>query len=165
MTKNNTTDEFSEENSFHEVPKMINVLSILTFVGSGLTILVAILVYFIAPFIRSTNEKNMELINSQGGSGNEIIDNMMESSIDALNYMEEIYLGYFITAILCITGAFLMRKLKKLGFYIYSIATIISISVPFYFLGFGLASLNYIFPIIIGITFIILYGVNLKHLK
>ena len=89
----------------------------------------------------------------------------MEDSANAFQYLDEIYIMYIIVGIFSIIAALMMRKLKKTGYFIYSIVTLLYIVFPFILIGLNLASLGYLFNALIGITFIILYGVNLKHLK
>ena len=154
-----------EDNFPDQVPQMINVLTILTFIGSGLSFITYLGLYFMIPFIKSTNEKNMELIQNSDRPQNEFLDGVIESGQAAMEYMEEIYLMNVIVAIFCIIAAIMMRKLKKTGYYLYVLATLVYMIFPFVLLGFGLASIGYILSVLIGTTFIILYGVNLKHLK
>lgn len=70
-----------------------------------------------------------------------------------------------IMCILCLVGALMMWNLKKTGFYIYTLAQVVTIAAPFIWvggLGGGLVGiLGAIFPII----FIILYALNLKHMR
>lgn len=70
-----------------------------------------------------------------------------------------------LAAIVCLIGVFMMWKLKKTGFYIYTLAQVVTVAAPFIFVG-GLAgglmaTLGAIFPVI----FIILYALNLKHMS
>ncbi len=77
-----------------------------------------------------------------------------------------------VSSVLCALGAFFMFKLKKIGFFIYLFGQILMMSYTVYsslaikvpglggfFTSMGLIAL--IFPI----AFIIMYGVNYKHLK
>jgi hypothetical protein len=69
---------------------------------------------------------------------------------------------------LCFYGALQMRKLKKTGFYIYTVGELLPIIVNIILLGFGIA-FNGVIPIILGlaipILFVVLYAMQLKHLK
>lgn len=78
-----------------------------------------------------------------------------------------------LAAIICFVGVLMMWKLKKTGFYIYVVGEVVPIisgiiivgaSGLFSFAGGFMAmimALSYIFPI----AFLIMYGLNLKHLK
>jgi len=58
-------------------------------------------------------------------------------------------------------GAIMMWKLKKTGFYLYVAANIIAAILPMVWLGSAFAIMGFIWPVI----FIVLYAINLKHLK
>lgn len=78
-----------------------------------------------------------------------------------------------LAAVICFVGVLLMWKLKKTGFYIYVVGEIAPIIVGIIVLGaaglFSFAGgffakimvLAYVFPI----AFLIMYGLNFKHLK
>ena len=77
-----------------------------------------------------------------------------------------------VSSVLCALGAFFMFKLKKIGFFIYLIGQIsmmtysvyssLAIKIP----GFGgfMTSMGLI-ALIFPIAFIVMYGINFKHLK
>ena len=100
-----------EDNFPDQVPQMINVLTILTFIGSGLSFITYLGLYFMIPFIKSTNEKNMELIQNSDRPQNEFLDGVIESGQAAMEYMEEIYLMNVIVAIFSIIAGIVLRKL------------------------------------------------------
>lgn len=74
---------------------------------------------------------------------------------------------------LCLGGALLMFKLKKIGYYIYIPGQVLPVVGSFLavnsvlgggmFAGFGYIAL--IFGSLFSIAFIIMYGLNLKHMK
>ncbi|MFN6038665.1 MAG: hypothetical protein ACK452_09365, partial [Bacteroidota bacterium] len=68
--------------------------------------------------------------------------------------------GYALTYALMLTGAIMVWKLKKLGFFLYVGGNILNIVLP---LAFGLPF--DILGTVIVIIFIVLYFLNLKHLK
>ena len=51
-----------------------------------------------------------------------------------------------------------MWKMQKIGFFLYTGANVVSIIMTIVYSGFGVG-------IIISALFIVLYGLNLKHLK
>ena len=65
----------------------------------------------------------------------------------------------FVTVLISLFGVIKMWKLQKIGFYLYVAANVISIVMGIIYSGFGVTSL--VFPAV----FIVLYGLNLKHLK
>jgi hypothetical protein len=58
-----------------------------------------------------------------------------------------------------------MWGLKKMGFYLYLIAQILMLIIPFIFLPTLVAMAGFIVGIIFTAAFIIMYAVNLKHLS
>ena len=66
---------------------------------------------------------------------------------------------------LCFFGALQMRKLKKMGFSLYILGDIVPFAIGI-FVGFDtFATVGYVIFTIIAVLFIILYAVQLKHLK
>lgn len=77
-----------------------------------------------------------------------------------------------LVAVLCIFGAVLMYQLKKNGFYMYLGGCVLSTAISFlamsHLMPSGLAWVGYITVILstlVSVAFIIMYGVNLKHMK
>ncbi|HEY4797690.1 MAG TPA: hypothetical protein VII99_01320 [Bacteroidia bacterium] len=61
-------------------------------------------------------------------------------------------------------GAFMMWQLKKSGFYLYTLGQLAQIIVPFIVVGGLMGGMMGIVTGIFGVAFIIMYGVNLKHM-
>lgn len=71
-----------------------------------------------------------------------------------------------IVALLSAYGAFLMYKLNRKGFTVYVGAKIIGIVLPLAILGFNMVTgFAFGFSAFIGMIFVILYGVNRKHMS
>jgi hypothetical protein len=68
-------------------------------------------------------------------------------------------------ALLSLLGVFLIFKLKKNGFYLYSVVNLFWMLVPVYFIGMEAGMMMLGFGALITILFIILYAVNLKHME
>lgn len=135
-TANDILDDV--KNSDGKLPQMLNVLTILTFVGAGLGALVALLA----------------LIGAGAALGN--IPGFAAGGGGSLTV-------YFILVLLanaaCIYGAIQMRKLSKMGFYIYVAGQAIALIGLFAFVGFAVMAV--IWPAL----FIGLYSTQLKELK
>ena len=81
-------------------------------------------------------------------------DNIRKSSLISL-----------LSCILTLTGALLMWMLRKMGYYLYVAGIIVSILGPFAVFGGGFMGIMAGgISAFVGILFIILYGVNLRHL-
>ena len=123
-------------------PTFLTVLCILTFIGSGLSALF-LLIGLVAAGALASWLGNIPGMGDMGGLGS----------------------GYLVIvlvlALASLYGAIMMWKLKKMGFYLYSGANVIALVVPI-IMASGKFS---VFGLIITALFIILYGLNLKHLK
>lgn len=150
-----------------KIPSMLNTLTILTFIGSGFSLLGSIISLVSLPQMR---EKVKEGIKNAKMSGEQPADeaDMLEVITEGVNIMldngEALYTVAITTAILCIFGAILMRKLKKSGFFIYTSACILNVVFPLTLVGFGLFGLGILIGGLVSILFIILYSVNLKEM-
>lgn len=144
------------------VPTFLKVLCILTFVGAGFAILGSIYSLFMNDFTIKTLENNPFMQNS-----GEYIALMKKWGLlgGLLNLLG---------ATLCLVGALVMWKLKKSGFYIYVLGQILPFVVLYGLMGgktpsmgfmSGFVAVGQVIGIIFPLAFVIMYGVNLKHLK
>jgi hypothetical protein len=115
-------------------PVFLTVLCILTFIGSGLALLFALLGLIAAGAIDSMMSSFPMPTGASAGP--------LKSIILLILYGASLY------------GAILMWQLKRIGFYLYTVAQVIIL-----ILGFGVLSL------IFTAAFIIMYGVNLKYME
>ena len=142
MAEAPTVDATEQKPQEEGRPTFLTVLCILTFIGSGLSTL-AYLILLVAAGAASGFLSSIPGMGDIGGLGS----------------------GYFliilVLALASLYGAIMMWKLKKMGFYLYSGANVIAFIVP---LVMASADFSY-FGLIITVLFIILYGLNLKHLK
>lgn len=149
-----------------KIPEMINVLSILTFIWSGISILFSLWGFAKA---KSSYEAatTMDMDKMPG-----FFKNMMGS-----DYIEKARLAYenrvpllllgIIGCVLCIYGAMQMRQLKKNGFYIYTIGEIVvPIITAAIFMGMStLTGTGSMIGLCIYVLFIVLYATQLKYMK
>lgn len=154
-------------------PTFLTVLCILTFVGAGIGFLGA--VYGLAT-IQSTIaqlEQSRDSLSELGSTFGDDFNDIMASQIEVTKKYG------LISAILntvgnglCLLGAFWMWSLKKNGFYVYIIGQILPLIASFGLMGgmdlgmfAGLAVGAMIVGAMIPVAFIIMYGLNLKHMK
>lgn len=95
-----------------------------------------------------------------------IFAQMMDMSIEMLDYQGLALIISFLTIVLGSIFVYMMYKLKKTGFYLYSGLHILVGLAPLFYLtingGLGLAvAIN----LVITGVFILLYGLNVKHMK
>lgn len=156
-------------------PLFLKVLCILTFIGSGYGIINSAITYFKADDISNivSNVKikmNDDLKRKNVRNPDKVIflNKIMNnaSQISTPENLRKNSIGNFITYALCLFGALLMWHLRRVGFYIYTLATVVSIVLPFYLFGSNfLTNLSGGFLGFIGILFIIFYAMNLKSMK
>lgn len=156
-------------------PLFLKVLCILTFIGSGYGLINSAVTYFNADKIanmviqvktqmnedlKRKNARNPEKVNFF----NKIMANA--SSMSSPENLRKTSIGNCITSLLCLLGALLMWNLRRVGFYIYTLGTLISIILPFYMFGSNfLTNISAGFLGFIGILFVIFYAMNLKSMK
>lgn len=163
-----TTDAINWEVDKNKLPSTLNVLTILTFIGSGLALISTIWGLFKAPpsetdlqEMQDKLDKAPDFIKSFSGSHLvELTRKSMENRIPIM-VLSLVALG------LCIYGAIQMRDRKKLGFYLYVIGELflpfISMAI---FIGLDLyGGFALGIAILIPAVFIILYASQLKHLS
>lgn len=156
-------------------PLFLKVLCILTFIGSGYGIINSAVTFFKADEIanivkqvktqmnddlKRKNERNPDKVNFL----NKIMANA--SSMSSPENLRKTSIGNCITSLLGLLGALLMWNLRRVGFYIYTLGTLISIILPFYMFGSNfLTNISAGFLGFIGILFVIFYAMNLKSMK
>lgn len=140
------------KNEDGSLPQFLNVLTILTFVGSGLGIISNIWGFFALGSLKS-------LAGNLGSLGD---------ATGLAKYLAnaEIIIGVAILACIgSIVGALQMRKLKKTGFYIYAASNVVALAVALILGGSYVMAGMGIVNILVTVAFIVMYGMNLKHMK
>jgi hypothetical protein len=110
---------------------------------------------------------SMELFEQE--TGNPLLNSIMEDTqmvfVNTLKYFKEIQIGNIMALFFGALSVYLMYSLKKIGFYLYILYSIIIPSIQIYFLGSSMVIIAIVaFSGIVGIAFIIMYGVNLKRM-
>jgi hypothetical protein len=161
----NNQDILTQNETTNKLPQMLNVLTILTFVGSAIALIGGIYNYFTV--CKSVEDLTSKLEDLDLGNGT--MAKMMQSSLEIANKNCEnklsILLVTIVGALLCLFGALLMRKLKKHGFLIYTAGELITPLASIVILGLGsMMGMLMLTGLIVPIVFIILYGLQRKHL-
>lgn len=152
-----------EQTDVKKLPGMLNVLTILTYIGSAFAAIGAIYSYFTISssykLMQQYNTMTDGLTNSEGKLAQSIMSQsteMIKKQYD--NRLMILILG-LAGAILCFYGAMQMRNLKKQGYMIYVVGELLPILSFAIFIGFGglFAGLGMIFTTLISVLFIILY--------
>jgi hypothetical protein len=149
-----------------KLPDMLNVLTILTFIGCGLGLISSIYGYLNA---RSGYEKLVEAQGQLDSAPAFLRSFMGPEAVEMARKSYENRLPILILSLvsyaLCIYGALQMREFKKTGFGIYTIGELLPLVAGLIFFGarsfsgFGLIGLLFM------ALFIILYATQLKYLR
>lgn len=161
------TDDF-------EAPKLstgLNVLTILTFIGSALQMIGAVFQFLGADKNYQEKDKMLAQANSDQMPGwakammpdpavyEEMVTRNMENKVPIL------LLTLAATA-LCIYGAMQMRKLKKQGYAIYLVGELLPFVTSALFLGaFAFKGMGFMFGLAIVAIFVLLYTLQRKNLR
>ncbi len=164
-------------------PAFLTVLCVLTFIGTGI-MLTSSLFQIKDTFFRTAqeliDEQQVKLAQAEAMMPG-ITDKMSDMILEMAPYRIPGWLIGFLGNLLTLTGAIMMWRLKKIGFFIYVFAELVPffISIAFMhglkamtgaFSAFGSAfeSLGIailILMLIFDFAFIIMYAVNLKHMS
>jgi hypothetical protein len=164
-TTTRSTDLFPQQKK--ELPGMLNVLTILTFIGCALSYLGAIWGYIDSSNYEEKRAETEKLLDEAGE--NQMVAKMLEGSLDIMQRSHEhryiLLLSGLLFTTLCLIGAMQMRKLKKSGYTLYLIGELVPIIIFAALVGFSIAGgIMIIFSAVIALVFVILYTTQRKHL-
>lgn len=158
-----------------ERPTFLTVLCILTFLGSGWGALDGVIDYInadeaetVTALVEDAMDDAMDDIQDSEMSDSQI--DMMEGLMDGVTSSlteENIKNSSLVTILSCLltlAGALLMWNLNKKGYYLYILGTVIAIVGMTMIFGGLVGAVAAGFTGFIGILFIVLYGVNTKHM-
>ena len=145
-----------------ELPTMLNVLTILTFICSALVFVFGIIGYF-------TVCDNAEKMASQdmpemGGMLGNMMEDAIELSIKQCDNRLVVLVATLVTSALCFFGAFMMRGRKKQGFMVYLIGELLGPVSMMLILGSMAMGGMAIAGVVISVLMVILYASQRKHL-
>lgn len=124
-------------------PTLLTVLCILTFIGSGLSVLIFLLAAVLFGVMADVLADIPGMSMMTGGG-------------------TVFFIVMFILAFVSLFGAIKMWGLKKIGFYLYTAAQVLMIIVPLVLIEGAKVG---VFGIVITLIFIILYAINLKAME
>lgn len=147
-------------------PDFLNVLTILTFIGSGLEVISAIYAYFSAPkSYAAAQEVQGKLEDAPAFVKSLTGPDMVEMARKQLENRTPILLLTLVACALCVYGAIQLRNLKKIGFSFYLVGEVLPIITSFVFIGAGVfGGVTLAFSLLFPLLFIILYATQLKKL-
>jgi hypothetical protein len=165
MEQQHTSPETTSTNN-RTRPGFLTVLCILSFVGIAFVVISALfnLFSYNSPASRNVLDQMGPLVNS-------VVQGIDFERMIYLSQIREII--NIVAALICLAGVIMMWKLKKIGYFIYLVGEVAPIitsvvlffnfsSNPFISLVFWIGNaLAFVF----SAAFIIMYGVNLKHMS
>jgi len=165
--------ETSAVSSPKKRPDFLTVICILTFIGSGFGIINNVTNYLNADVLtemgKQAIDQTREKVDSESsGEGKKLADQMM-SGASAMMDKKKLKQNYLLTVlsnIMTLAGALLMFRLRKSGYWLYVAGIVVLVATPVVIFGTGnllSMSITMLFAAI-GILFIILYSLQLKHL-
>jgi hypothetical protein len=150
-----------------KIPSMLNVLTILTYIGNGLGVISSFYTYFTAPSNYDKIVQAQDKLDQVPGFLKSLMGpDPVGTARRSLDNRLAILLLSLVGCVLCFYGALQMRKLKKTGFSIYIIGDLVPYIALVLFIGTTmLTSFGGLFGIVITIVFVILYASQLKYMK
>lgn len=141
-------------------PTFLTVLCILTFVGAGISLIMNIMSYFTYSAMASSSD----MLSDLGAQGEQVGAAMSMLGLDPAKMATSAIIVAILNVVI-LAGALMMWKQKKVGFYIYVVGELVQAVIPVIVIG-GLAGgMSVVLMGIVAIVFIILYGLNLKHMS
>lgn len=148
-------------------PFFLTVLCAITFIGSIVGIISSTIGFInadaeverLASGTSKTQLKNLFSSNTSSGEVGRV------GNLNVENY-KKFSIGCIASYILCLVGSVLIYKLKRNGFYSFTLGTFFILLTHFLLFGdnFGVMGLS-ILAALTGLVFIILFGMNLKYME
>ena len=145
-------------------PLLLTILCVLTFIGS-----IAGIIINTKGFVNAKEEVERissgkaktqlrNLITKSDGT----IERVTIGNLNVENY-QKYCIGCIVSYILCLVGTVLMFRLKRTGFYSFTLGTFFNLITHFLLFGDNFASMGLsILAALSGFIFVILFGLNLK---
>lgn len=163
---------FEEKQNSPVRPTFLLVICILTFIGSGWSVLSNLFSIFTSGMMDSSLQmeqySNM-MGNIEGSASSSFLTGFLNSSMEVLQataaHAREIAVMQLVLSVISLLGAIIMFQLRRFGFYLYTAAQILALFVLPYFAGFStLVVIGMLWSAFISLIFIILYAVNLRYM-
>ena len=170
MNEEKTTDVLNFDENRPKLTTGLNVLTILTFIGCAIQLLLSLWSFITAKKSYDNLDKLTAQMNSENMPG--WAKSMMGDPEKMIKMVTKSYenripmvLLSLVAIALCFVGALQMRKLKKQGFLFYTIGEVLPFLTQVLFIGaFALAGATAYISIAITLLFIFLYAMQRKNL-
>ena len=163
-----TKPDLFEQQRQQELPGMLNVLTILTFIGCAISYLGVLWGYYSSGNYEKDIVK-LQIMRDESGE-NSLVYKTTESAIEITKISYEnrylLLISGLVFTTMCLIGAIQMRKRKKTGYTIYTIGELAPIVISAIIFGFSLfGSFMVLFSSVFAILFVILYATQLKNMN
>lgn len=152
-----------QEQDNRQLPSMLNVLTILTFIGSAIGVIGGIISYF--TICESAENFANQDMPEMGGMLGDMMDKALELSILQCENRLVVLIATLVTSALCFFGALMMRNLKKQGFIVYMLGELIGPASMMVILGSAAMGGMAIGGMVISVLMIILYATQRKFMR
>lgn len=154
-------------------PTFLTVLCILSFIGGLWGVVEGFRTGFTDKAQQDLEQARVEIEEAMGamqGQESEFAQRIMEQGMimaeQAAAQAKSLGIVGLVTSLISLLGVWMMWNLRKTGFWVYTLAALVGLIAPLYFLGFStMAFIALGFGGLVSIVFIILYAVNLKHMR
>ena len=162
-----------ENQTSTERPTFLTILCILSFVGLGWAIINNLFTIafsstgsWLYSFIQGELEKALNEVSMTDPGATVFLENLFDGVLKIISHLPLFGALGLVFAVVALVGVILMWGLKKTGFYLYVGAKVAMIFVPIAVVGFSFISMMMTLSTFLGAAiFIVLYGLNFKHLK
>lgn len=149
-------------------PTLLTVMCVLTFIVSSLSTLSGIRTIVMADSIsQATSERMAEIEDKMENNSSSFVKSIMGSVTAGLSpaNLQKSGAIKIIVGLLCLSGAVLMWRFKKNGFYIYIVGCAIEVLAPIILLGGLVGVIGVVSAAFFNAIACILYGLNLKEME
>lgn len=152
-------------------PTLLTVICIISFIMGALSIISSIRTFTtdqsvaMAEAQSQMEEAKVQLGDQADGMAGKLLDSGMEIAQRTAENAVAISISGILLSLLSLIGVWMMWNLRKSGFWLYLISTVVGLIVPLYFIGGSMMAIMSIgFIGFFSLLFIILYAVNLKYM-
>ena len=145
-------------------PAFLTVLCILSFIAAGISI-IGLAIGSAAKGVVESAGGTTDLSSLEGMEGMEGMEGFASANQAAMDQASAAFswpsmIGAILLTIIGLVGVIKMWKMQKQGYYIYTGAAVVGLILPVV-LGAGFS----VFSLIITAAFVVMYGLNLKHMN
>lgn len=149
-------------------PLLLTILCVITFIGSIAGIIINTKGYInaTAEVEKISSGKAKTQLKNLFSVGKTATDEQVSlGNLNVANY-QKFSIGCIASYILCLVGTILIFKLKRTGFYSFTLGTFFNLITHFLLFGdnFGIMGIS-IVAALAGFVFVILFGMNLKYME